>query len=190
MLPRFQSRQGTLSWVCLDYWSAELRIDILQLKSDLEHLIQVRPQALDFLAHIEALGTRAILVTNAHEKLLVLKLARTKIARYFHAIVSAHGYGRPKEDVEFWDRLHREYAYDPDRTLLIDDNLDVLRAAAGEFGIRHLYTVEQPDSHAPRRAASEFPAISSFDSVLKPLRPYTRSQLRSRRRKPRLSNFV
>jgi putative hydrolase of the HAD superfamily len=165
LLPRFRSKAGTLSWYCLDYWTEELGIDILDLKNDIEHLIRTRPHAVEFLAHLQGLRKRRVLVTNAHEKLLDIKLRRTAIGGYFDAVVSAHRIGQPKEQVAFWEALRAAYPFDPERTLLIDDNPQVL-TAAGDFGIRHLLTIAQPDSQRPARDALGFTAISSFATLL------------------------
>lgn len=166
LLPRFQSRAGTLSWYCLDYWSEELGIDILALKNDIEHLIRTRPLALELLAFLRAQGKRVLLVTNAHEKLLDIKLRRTDIGPWFDAVVSAHRIGLPKEEPAFWRLLHAAHGFDPARTLLIDDNQDVLHAAAA-FGIGRLLTIARPDSRRPARERLDYPAITSFDVLFR-----------------------
>jgi len=165
LLPRLQQRKGTLSWYCLDYWSAELGLDILGLKRDLDHLIQLRPQAEALLRHVGELGKRRIMVTNAHQKLLDVKLAHTGIGVHFDAVISSHGLGVPKEDTAFWHALYAKLAFDPLRALLLDDNQDVLRAAA-RYGIRHLIAIQQPDSSVPPRLALEFPSVGSFSALL------------------------
>jgi len=165
LMPRLQRRKGTLSWYCLDYWSAELGLDILELKRDLDHLIQLRPQAEALLCHVGELGKRRIMVTNAHQKLLDVKLARTGIGVHFDAVISSHGLGVPKEDTAFWHVLHARLAFEPARTLLLDDNQDVLRAAA-TYGIRHLLAIQQPDSSVPPRMVLEFPSVGSFAALL------------------------
>ncbi len=165
LMPRLQLRKGTLSWYCLDYWSAELGLDILELKRDLDHLIQLRPQAEALLRHVGGLGKRRVMVTNAHQKLLDVKLAHTGIGVHFDAVISSHGLGVPKEDTAFWHALHARLAFDPVRTLLLDDNQDVLRAAA-RYGIRHLLTIQQPDSSVPPRLVLEFPSVGSFAALL------------------------
>ncbi len=165
LLPRLTERKGTLSWYCLDYWSAELGVDIMELKADIEHLIRVRPQAEELLRHVGALGKRRMLVTNSHQKLLDVKLERTGLGMHFECIVSAHGLGAPKEDAAFWHALRARQEFDPARTLLLDDNLDVLRAAAA-FGVRHLLAIQQPDSRSPPRTVPEFPSVGSFSVLL------------------------
>ena len=165
LLPRFRSMAGTLSWYCLDYWTEELGVDILGLKNDVEHLIRTRPHAVEFLGFLRGLRKQVVLVTNAHEKLLDIKLRRTEIGRYFDAVVSAHSLGQPKENVAFWKSLHTVHPYEPERTLLIDDNQEVLRSARA-FGIRYLLTIAQPDSQRPARGPLDFTAIVSFQTLL------------------------
>src|SRR5262245_49845755 len=63
--PRFRSREGTLSWYCIDFWSRELDLDILALKADIEHLIRMRPEAREFLASLSRLDKHVVMVTNA-----------------------------------------------------------------------------------------------------------------------------
>ncbi len=165
LLPRFRSREGTLSWSCLEYWTNELGIDVLKLKSDVEDLIQVRPHALEFLNAVKNSGRKTAMVTNAHRDLIRLKLSRTGIGAYFEHIVSAHDLGTPKEHVAFWSKLHDRLPYSGATTLLVDDNLTVLRAAR-EYGIAYLYTIAKPDSRAPVRDSGEFMPIESFREVL------------------------
>lgn len=165
LYPRLVERKGTLSWYCLDYWSGELGLDIMALKGDIEHLICIRPRAVELLVHVGALGKRRFLVTNAHQKLLDVKLERTGIGAHFEVIVSAHGLGAPKEDAAFWHALRMREEFDPERTLLLDDNLDVLRTAAS-YGVRHLLAIEQPDSKSPPRSTQEFRSVGSFAALL------------------------
>jgi haloacid dehalogenase superfamily, subfamily IA, variant 3 with third motif having DD or ED len=165
LVPRFRSREGTLSWYCLDFWSRELNLDILKLKADVEELIRMRPFALHFLKSLNQRGIRPILVTNAHEELVAMKLARTGIRRYFRAVISSHSIGVPKEEIAFWTRLGKNIEFLPERTMLIDDNLKVLRTARA-YGIAHLWTIAQPDSSAPVRDPEEFIPIHDFREML------------------------
>jgi len=36
VLGRYQRAEGTLDWYCVDYWSRELRLDIPQLKEEVD----------------------------------------------------------------------------------------------------------------------------------------------------------
>lgn len=165
LIPKFRSKEGTLSWYCLDYWTRELNIDVLGLKSDVEDLIKLRPYALDFLAFITRLDKEIVMVTNAHQDLISMKFERTGIGEYFDRIICAHEIGMPKEHVEFWKVLNERIPYSCERTLLIDDNLTVLRSAR-EYGISYLLSIAQPDSHAPARDTAEFVAIDNFRELI------------------------
>ena len=165
LTPRFEKIFGTMSWYCVDYWSEQLQLDIMELKNDVHHLIQVRPHAEPFLQFLRGTDKHVVMVTNSHEKVLEMKLKKTGIDQYFDRIFSSHRLGTIKEERGFWDSLKAECHFDPARTLLIDDNLTVLRAAR-RYGIRHLLAILQPDSKAARRDTAEFMAITSFEHLI------------------------
>ncbi len=164
LMPIFRSKQGTLKWYCLDYWTEELEIDLLDLKSELDHLIKTRPFSNEFLIALSSSGKQVIMVTNAHQKLVEIKLEKTGIGKHFDLIISSHDLGSAKEEKVFWEKLSKKIDYDPVSTILIDDNLSVLRSAR-DYGIQNLFTIAQPDSGKPPRAISEFPVIESFENL-------------------------
>lgn len=163
--PKMHAVRGTIDWYCVDYWSDTLELDIVELKTNSAHRVQVRPQVAAFLNAVGNTAQGLHLVTNAHRKTIEVKFARTGLGAYFDEIICSHDYGIPKEDVSFWTGVFRERSVDPSRTLFIDDNLDVLRAAQ-EFGIGHLCTVSQPDSGAPVKENEEFDTIHSFAEIM------------------------
>lgn len=169
LFPRFRAAEGTLDWYCVDFWSRELGLDIAALKREVEHLIALRPAALDFLDALRAAGKHVMLVTNAHEKSIAIKMRRTALDDRLDALVSSHTLGRPKEDPAFWARLRERHPFAPQCTLFVDDSLPVLRAAR-HFGIAWLYGVHQPDSRSAPRENTEFHAVRDF-SELMPTRP-------------------
>ncbi len=161
LMPKFKSKEGTLAWYCLDYWSVELGLDILLLKQDVEHLIQTRPYTVELLSHLHDMNKTVVLVTNAHESILEVKLKKTGIKQYFDTVISAHELGSPKEHRKFWELLANTVPFNLEKTLFIDDNLTVLQAAK-DYGIRYLLSIAKPDSHQAVRPASGFPPIEDF----------------------------
>jgi putative hydrolase of the HAD superfamily len=170
---RYRAIEGTLEWYCVDHWSRELGLDIVLLKEEVDHLIAVHPHVVDFLEALANRGKRRVLVTNAHQKALSLKMERTRLAGHFEHIISSHELGLPKENPGFWARLQTVLPYDPARTLFVDDSLSVLRSAQ-TFGIGSLLAVLQPDSRSPRRVTDEFPAIVDFADLLPGLNIHSR----------------
>lgn len=164
LLAKIDGKAGTLAWYCLDHWSEELGVDILALKSDVVHLIGIRPSAEAFLKFVSALAQPVVMVTNAHAALIEMKMNKTGIDGYFDQIVSSHRLGVAKEEPGFWGKLAMELDYVPERSLLIDDNLQVLRSARA-YGIKHLLTIAQPDSQRPVRVVDEFPAVFSYQDI-------------------------
>ena len=165
LLGRYRDIEGTLEWYCVDHWSRELGLDIALLKEEVDHLINVHPHVTDLLEALGRQGKRRVLVTNAHQKSLALKLERTRLAGHFESIICAHDLGLPKEDPGFWHRLHAMLPFDPARTLFVDDSLRVLHTARG-YGLAVLVAVLKPDSRQPKRQVDEFPAVSDLSELL------------------------
>ncbi len=165
LMQRYRSVEGTLDWYCVDHWSRELGLDIVLLKQEVDHLISVHPHVLPFLGALEKAGKRRILVTNAHQKSLQLKLQKTRLSGYLDVVISSHDVGLPKENPEFWDRLQETVQFDPQRTLFVDDSLPVLRSAQ-QYGIAFLLGISLPDSTQPRKDEHEFPAVQDFSMLL------------------------
>ncbi|MCB1878116.1 MAG: GMP/IMP nucleotidase [Chromatiales bacterium] len=165
LFPRFRSKEGTIDWYCLDFWTEELGLDIALLKQEVEHLIDVHPFVVQFLDAVRNARKRVVLVTNAHHKSLELKMDRTRLGGHFDALINSHQFGIPKEQVVFWDRLQALEPFDRQRTLLVDDSLSVLRSARS-YGIANLRAVYRPDSQQGIRDVADFEAIHSFRDLI------------------------
>lgn len=168
LVPHFKSKEGTLDWYCLDYWSATLALDIIGLKTELADMIAVLPHVNDFLTKLKASGKQVLLVTNAHRGSLDLKMAKTDLHIFFEDLISSHDFGVPKEHHHFWQYLQDQLGFAKSSTLLIDDSLAVLRSAH-QFGIKHLVSISKPDSGRPKRKIDDFPAIEDFRELMKGL---------------------
>ncbi|WLI07025.1 GMP/IMP nucleotidase [Pseudomonas sp. FP597] len=165
LLPLFERNAGQLQWYCLDFWSAELKIPVRELKLETAHLIALRPDADTFLAAIKQAGKRVILITNAHRDSLSLKMERIELAPYFERLISSHDYGFAKENPQFWDALQADTGFDPSRSLFIDDTLPILRSAR-EFGVGHLLAVKEPDSKKGPKDTAEFAAVDDYRDLI------------------------
>jgi putative hydrolase of the HAD superfamily len=170
LIERFESERGTLNWYCLDYWSAQLDIDIATLKRELCHLIAIRPHVAHFLQALRHSQRRCLLVTNAHRDSVAIKMEQVDLRPWVDEIIISHDYHAPKEDPRFWQRLQRKLDFEPRTTLFIDDTEAVLAAAEG-FGIRYLVTLLQPDSRQPHRQQLRYPVIHHFDEIMPPEAP-------------------
>lgn len=165
LLSRAQAVEGTLDWYCLDYWDQELGMDLASIKKEVQHLIEVRPFVIEFLLAIRAAGKKSVLVTNAHFRSLDLKILHTQIDQYFDEVISTHQFGKAKEQLSFWSDLHEVVPFLPERTLLIDDSLPILRSAQ-KHGIAHLLAVLRPDSKGDEKQGSEFRALHCFSDIM------------------------
>lgn len=166
---RYRDIQGTLEWYCVDHWTRELGLDIALLKQEVDHLIAVHPHVVEFLDLLQSVGKQRVLVTNAHQKSLELKMQKTRLSERLDRVICAHDLGLPKEAPDFWLRLQAQVPFDPQRTLFVDDSLAVLESAR-DFGIVGLLAILQPDTRQPLREISEFPAVPGFAELLPGLR--------------------
>lgn len=157
--------RGTLNWYCTDYWSEVLELDVIALKETVRERVTPRPGAEQFLSVLKASPLDTLLVTNAHPDTLRVKLERVTWHPYFDRIVSSHDIGHPKESLEFWVRFAALHAFDLESTVFIDDNEEVLDAAAA-FGIQHLVTVDRPDSGLPIRENGKYRGFDHFAEII------------------------
>lgn len=165
LLKKYQSREGSLAWTNLDFWSDELGLDIPVLKMQVDHLIAIHPYVVLFLEYCRKMGKRVWLVTNAHSKTLDIKMAKTALQDHFDRLICAEEVGVAKEDPEFWQRLRRLHMYNPERTLLVDDTEKVL-VSASQGGIQKLICVARPSSRAAIRHSQRFTSITYFKELI------------------------
>jgi len=170
-MARYQEILGTLEWYCVDHWTEQLGLDIALLKREVDHLIEVLPNVPEFLDLLAKAGKRRVLVTNAHQKSLALKMEKTQLLNRLDALISSHDIGLAKEDPQFWPELCKREPFDKSRTLFVDDSLSVLRAASG-YGIANLLAIRFPDRKQAVREVDEFPSVIGFDEILPGLKGY------------------
>ncbi len=165
ILDMTSARQGTLEFYCLDHWSRVLQLNVAELNAELGHLVQMRPNAERFLRSLQTRGLRTVLVTNSHQDGIDFKMTKTGMAIHLDRVICAHDLGFAKEQQGFWQRLQEIEPFDPNRTLLVDDNLSVLDAAA-EWGVRYLLAVAQPDSGLEPVETGSYAAVDDFEHLL------------------------
>lgn len=162
---RYNRMRGTLDWYCLDFWQAELDVDIVGLKKEIAHKIQFRPNALQFLQSIQGTKKRVSLVSNAHRSSIDLKFTQLDTHDYFDRICSSHDYQSPKENQLFWQSLHKDLQFNAGRTLFIDDSLAVLDSARA-YGIGQILSIAQPDLSKPEQVTQGYTQVRDFDQLL------------------------
>lgn len=162
---RYSEVKGSLNWYCVDFWTKELSLDIKKLKHDIADKISIRPEVEHFLAWLNENNKRVVLVTNAHPASLNLKMDRTNLHVHFDKIINSHDIGLAKEHKGFWEKLQEVEAYDKTKTMLIDDNQEVLSCAA-DYGIRYCFGVEKPDSRGASITGNTFFALAKFKDLL------------------------
>lgn len=162
---RIIQQQGSLNWYCLDYWTQELNVPVAELKKEVADKIAFRPHVHGFLASLKLQGIRSVIVTNAHQDSLMLKIEKTGLNKLVDDVICSHDFSMAKETSGFWDKLKEVEPFDKERTLLIDDSFAVLNSAR-EYGIRYLLSIFQPDSQQPKREITDFAAIEHFNEII------------------------
>lgn len=165
---QFHQVRGTLDWYCLDYWSRQTKLNIRALKQEVEHKIAWKHSAKPFLHALKQRGIRRILLTNAHPDNLALKIRHTHLDQYLDELYSTHQFGHCKESSLLWQALIEHHPFEPERTLFIDDNEDILMAAK-QFGIAYQLGISQPDSKQTEKAFLHFPSVANYQALTEDL---------------------
>jgi len=165
LLKTYQSVENTLQWTDLDYWSSRLDLDITALKRRISHLVKIHPHCLEFLQHVQEIGKKLYLITNAHPKALAVKMEQVGIEHWFERLICSQEVGAAKEQPEFWPSLKHLLPYEKERTLFADDTEKVLHAAR-DFGIRHLIHIAKPSSRLPVQFSEHFQSIVDFQELI------------------------
>ena len=165
IISKINSQEGKLTWYCLDYWEKQLELDIMKLKTDISHLIQVHDHALTFLQRAKDKNKRIYLVTNAHRKGIKLKMKMSKIEGFFDEIISSHDFGVPKQQQKFWKELDKQIDFNKERSIFFDDSLDVLEAAA-KFKIQNVIAISKPSTKIVKKNVPGFRNIENFGEAM------------------------
>lgn len=156
---------GTLEWYCLDYWAERLRLDIVDAKQELAHLIVMRDDCIPFLDALRASKRKVILVTNAHPDSLSLKIEKTQLDAHIDTLISTHQFGVSKESQSLWQQLQSHLGFNPKTTLFVDDGERILDAAK-KFGIAYTLGVRNPDSKLPDIDFDNHPSTNNYFELL------------------------
>lgn len=169
LLAHYHKVAGTIDWYCLDYWAEQTQLSITDLKREVQHLIQLRSDAHDFLTALKSSGRDVVLVTNAHPDSLSLKIERTQLDKYFDTLYSTHEFGVTKESQLLWQRLQEKHGFALESTLFVDDSIVILDSAK-QYGFEHLLAVENPDSQQQSQVIDSYPSISNYGDLLQDIK--------------------
>ncbi len=165
LLERYRSHEQTLNWTDIDFWSRELGLDILALKEQIRHLIEIHPHVENFLKLMMSRKKRVYIVTNAHDKVLDLKLRKTEIGKFLTGTITSAEIGFPKERMEFWRKAEARLGFTPGGTLFVDDTLAVLRTAQ-DYGIKYVVYKARGNSKVEPGYSPDFTAVMDFDELI------------------------
>jgi HAD superfamily hydrolase (TIGR01509 family) len=163
---KYKAHEGTLNWTDIDFWSRELGLDIMALKEQIRHLIEIHPHVENFLKMVKAGRIKTFIVTNAHYKVLDMKMKKTDLGKYLTGAITSFQIGFPKEKIEFWKHAEQQLHFSKEKTILVDDTLEVLKTAR-KFGIKYLIYKAKANSKLEPLPSSEFRTILDFSELMK-----------------------
>lgn len=165
LMAMYRSVEGELAWTDLHYWTKRVGIDVVALHRELNHMMGFLLGAEEFLQHLQQLGKRVTIVTNAHESGVAIKVAKTGLDRHVDRIVNAFEVGYLKMRPEYWPSCQRLLGFDPTRSLFMDDDENCLTAAK-EFGVAHLIHSAKSSSQLPPAPLTQFVSVTGFSPLL------------------------
>lgn len=165
LFKKYKAHERTLNWTDIDFWSSDLDLDIPALKEQIKHLIEVHPHVEEFLQKLKTQQKEVYLVTNAHYKVLDIKLKKTNIGKYFDRCITSFEIGYPKELLQFWKEIEKIIQFDKEKTLFIDDTLEILHTAKS-FGIKHLLLKTRSNSKKKDIPQNDFLVLKDFKELL------------------------
>jgi len=165
IIPILKSQMGKLNWYCPDYWGNRFDLDIIKLKQNMSHMIQILPHAENFLKNSKTNNKKIFLATNAHRKTIRVKMDIVHLESYFDGIISSHDFGVAKQEQKFWTQLENEINLNKNRTIFFDDSLDVLESAK-IFGIKHIIAISKPSTKLEPKNVNGFINIENFNNLL------------------------
>jgi putative hydrolase of the HAD superfamily len=166
LFKRYKAHEGTLNWTDIDFWSKELDLDILALKEQIRHLIEVHTHVEDFLRMLRSWKIKTFIVTNAHYKVLDMKLKKTDLGKFLTGAITSFEIGFPKEDIDFWRIAEQRLGFQKEKTMLVDDTLEVLKTAK-KYGIKLLIYKAKSNSRIKPLPSSEFKTILDFGELMR-----------------------
>jgi len=166
LFKKYKAHEGTLNWTDIDFWSRELGLDIMALKEQIRHLVEVHPHVENFLKMLKTRKIKTFIVTNAHYKVLDMKLKKTDLGKYLTGAITSFEIGFPKEKIEFWKKAQQNLHFDKEKTILVDDTLKVLKTAQ-RFGIKYLIYKAISNSKVKPSPSAEFMTILDFSYLMK-----------------------
>ena len=165
LLTHMRAIYGTIEFYNIEYWNDYTGLDLVGLHRVAKHLVRLRPAAREFLLWLRESARHVVIATNAHPYSLMVKAEVIDLAAMVDVVISSHHIGAPKENQRFWHGLRDNVSFDPARSLFVDDNEPVLRAAEA-YGIAHNLTISTPDSHRPARPDLRYACFDSFREIM------------------------
>jgi len=158
---KYKKRRNTIEWYSLKFWSNELDINLDNELVKTKNRIKIFPGVYNFLNKLKKHKINVVLITNCPREMLNVKFTQAKLWGYFNIIISSEDFGCPKEEDKFWKLLESKIFFDKNKTVFIDDNVNVLECAS-KYGINHVFGICCPDSSEKKQIIKEYLTLDSI----------------------------
>lgn len=155
----------SLIWGNMDARGKELGLELRSMRSKIKPFIKLHPHTLRFLRFLKKQKKRIYLVTAADPKDIDIEMAHTKIGEYFNGVYTVLDLGFTKHYPLFWKRLQKKIRFDKNRTLLAEDNENILRVAKS-FGIKYVVFKSKSSSRKPPHVPKGLLCVRHFDDLM------------------------
>ena len=168
-----------IEWGSSRMWEKELNVGFRTLRRRMKPYIKLHPHTLKFLRFLNDNGKKVYLVSAADRVDVDIEVAHTKIGGYIDSIFTTFDFGATKHYAIFWKRLRKKIRFNPERTVLAEDNENIARVAT-KFGIKYVVFKSIASSKKPPHAPEGLFCVRHFDELLPANRD---TKLKSRRAK-------
>ena len=161
----YGKHKGTHKWGDINFWEQELGIKLWDLRFQIKHLLKLHPHTMSFLKFLKRADKGIFLVTAAPLNDVNYKFEHTKLTNYFDGIYNQINMGVSKYNKEFWKILEDSINFKKDKSLLAEDNIDVLKTAK-TYGIKWLVLKGKYNSRKPANSSDDFITVNHFDDII------------------------
>ena len=110
-------------------------------------------------------GKKVYIATNAHDKVLDLKLRKTEIGKYLTALSRPPRWDSRRRSSSSGSGRRKSLDSSRERTLFVDDTVAVLRTAK-QYGIRYIVYKAKGNSKMPPGHSQDFATVMDFNELM------------------------
>jgi putative hydrolase of the HAD superfamily len=161
-----KNQQATLKWYDLNYWDELLDVDCLQIIKSQKEKCSFLDGSLEALKRLSKLPNPKFILTNGDPRLFEYKAESEKFLQFFDSYLCSMEVGYAKEQKEFWSLASLNLEVDLKNSILIDDNLKVVKVAINA-GVGKVYWINPGRHKILSNGIETYPSLSALvDAII------------------------